>query len=50
VQGIKVTDATSKKRIRDLLAKEMEEKMELDADEGWEEMTAAEVAEMRMQT
>lgn len=44
-QGIKVKDAASKKRIRQLLAQELAAKMDLDGDE-WEEMTPAEVAEM----
>jgi hypothetical protein len=44
VQGIKVTDAASKRKIRGLLAKELEQKMEL--DDGWEEMTPEEAADM----
>jgi hypothetical protein len=49
MQGIKVKDAASKKRIRQLLANDLAAKMDLDGDE-WEEMTPAEVAEMNKQS
>ena len=48
LQGIKVTDAESKRKIRAKLAQELEEKMDLDqGDDGWQEMTADEAARMQ---
>jgi hypothetical protein len=39
LQGIKVTDAHSKKKIREKLAQELADKMEIGSvDDGWEEM------------
>lgn len=49
-QGIKVTDAESKNRIRKLLAKEAEARMDTDSDGGWEEITPAEAADVAMRT
>jgi hypothetical protein len=42
-----VTDAASKRKIRKLLAKEVEQKMDLGTDDGWEEATAEEAAQMQ---
>ena len=45
-----MTDAESKKKIRKLLAKEAGARMETDSNEGWEEMTEQEAADLQMQS
>jgi hypothetical protein len=47
LQGIKVTDAESKKRIRQKLAEELFQKMEIESGGGWEEMSSEEAAQMK---
>jgi hypothetical protein len=53
LQGIKVTDAHSKKKIREKLAQELADKMEIGSvDDGWEEMPPdeAEIMHVHMES
>ena len=46
MQGIKVKDAESKKKVKAILRSEAENKMSIDEDGEWEEATAADIAGM----